>query len=268
MAQSQYIIRGGIEGRERLRILSRVMRQATLDLLTRAGLQSGMTCADIACGGGDVACDMALIVGPHGRAVGTDIDEPQLEIARHEAEALGHANITFLCADITRAPPPGEFDLVHARFLLTHLPDPAKALSHMGQALMPGGVIVVEDIDFSGYMCHPESPAVRRYVELYSAAVRARGGDSCIGPRLPSLLCEAGFTDVQMSVAQPAGIEGEVKLISPITMENIAGAVIAEGLATQADIDVLVEELYAFARTPGTLGCLPRVVGAWGRNKR
>ena len=46
------------------------------------------------------------------------------------------------------------------------------------------------------------------------------------------LLMEAGFDGVQMNVVQPAGLTGEVKLISPITMESIADAVETEGLAS------------------------------------
>lgn len=63
-----YIIRGGLPGRERLRILSRVMRPTTLALLQRAGVRSGMTCLDVGCGNGDVTFDMARIVGSIGRA--------------------------------------------------------------------------------------------------------------------------------------------------------------------------------------------------------
>jgi hypothetical protein len=68
-----------------------------------------------------------------------------------------------------------------------------------------------------------------------------------------------------MNIVQPAGLVGDVKLITPLTMENIAGAVIAEGLATEAEVAALVAELYAHAHTDGTIGCVPRIVEAWGR---
>jgi hypothetical protein len=67
-----------------------------------------------------------------------------------------------------------------------------------------------------------------------------------------------------MNIVQPAGATGEVKLIAAITMENIAEAVIAEGLASQIEIDELVADLYQFARDFGAIGCMPRVVEAWG----
>lgn len=134
--------------------------------------------------------------------------------------------------------------------------------------MRPGGVLVVVDVDFRGYFCYPESPALRRYVELYTETVRRRGGDANIGPRLPGLLAANGFEAVQMNVVQPAGTEGEVKLLSPLTMEYIADAVLAEGLASRAEIDQLVAELYEFARSLGTVGSGPRVVEAWGYRSR
>ena len=134
--------------------------------------------------------------------------------------------------------------------------------------MKPGAVLIVEDIDFTGHCCWPDSPAFRRYVDLYTASVQARGCDPNIGPRLPSLLRAADFIDVDVNVVQPAGITGEVKLISPITLEAIADAVLLAGLATPGDLSRTVDELYTFANTEGTFMSLPRIVQAWGYRKR
>ena len=263
MGKSAYIIRGGVPGRERLRMLSRVMRPTSLSLLQRAGIRTGMSCWEIGCGGGDLAFDIARAVAPVGRVVGTDIDAKKLEMAAREANEQRLTNIEFRLEDIAECEPQERFDLVHARFVLTHLANPAAALSRMRRALRPGGVIAIEDIDFRGHFCHPENAAFWRYVELYTETVRRRGADANIGPRLPSLVAAAGFTRVQMHIVQPAGTEGEVKLLSALTMENIADTVLAEGLASQAEIHQLVAELYEFARTPGTVGSAPRIVEVW-----
>ncbi|WP_263365353.1 class I SAM-dependent methyltransferase [Edaphobacter bradus] len=264
MGQTHYIIRGGIEGWERLRILSRVMRPTTMSLLGRVGVHPGMRCLEVAFGSGDVAFDLAAIVGSRGRVVATDVDHVKLERTTREAQERGVRNVEFRLSDILADEPEHGFDLVHARFLLTHLPDPAKALMRMRQALRPGGVVVIEDVDFNGYFCYPDFEAHRRYVELYIRTVQRRGGDPCIGPRLPSLLENAGFEEIGMNVVQPAGTEGEVKLISPITMENIVDAVIAEGFASRDEAKELTAQLYEFARRPGTVGAMPRVVETWG----
>ncbi len=264
MRSNAYVIGGGVEGRERLRILSRVMQPATLACLAQAGMKEAMACLEIGCGGGDVAFDMARMTGPLGRVVATDIDETKLDLGRREAAGLQLNSVEFRVGDITESTFAAEFDLVHARFVLTHLADPAKALGNMRGALRPGGVVVVEDIDFRGHFSYPESAALARYVELYSEVVRQKGADPNIGPRVPSLLTDAGFKNVQMRVVQPAGMADEVKLMTPITMRSIGPAVIAGGLASEAEVAGLVAELFEFAHTPGTIGSFPRVVQAWG----
>ena len=262
--RTHYIIRGGVEGRERLRVLARVMRSATLSLLQRAGLRPGMACLDIGCGGGDVSFDLARLVGPSGRVVGIDIDEVKVGIARTEAAEQQIANIEFRLVNICDSETNTKFDFAHARFLLSHLPNPSGALAKIAQAIRPGGILVVADTDFRGHFCYPDNPALWRYVELYTQTVKRRGGDANIGPRLPALLAENGFERVQMSVVHPAGMEGEVKLLTPLTMENIADAVLAEGLASRAEIDQIIAALYEFARAPSTAMSGPRVVEAWG----
>jgi len=240
------------------------MRPTSLALLERAGLEAGMKVLEIGSGGGDLAFDIARIVGAAGQVLGTDIDQAKLDLASCEAAELNLSNINFQLANIAESAPASQFDLVHTRFVLTHLTDPVQALKHVHAALRPGGTVVVEDIDFSGYFCYPDCAALWQYVQLYTETTRRRGVDANIGPRLPSLLAQAGFENIQVNIVQPAGFDGEVKLITPLTMENIADAVIAEGLATAEEIDRIVAELYAFANMPGTLGSTPRIFEAWG----
>jgi len=264
MQATSYIIRGGVEGRERQRLLSRLMRPTTLGLFERIGLRTGLVCLDVGCGGGDVTFDLARIVGAAGRVLGIDIDETVLELTRGEAAALRLGNVEFRKSGIMDGDIGSGFDIVYARFLLTHLNDPLSALVKMGRALKPGGLVVVEDIDFTGHFCHPKSTAFWRFVELYSQTVRRRDGDPNIGPRLPRLLIDLGCEGVQINVVQPAGIEGEVKLIHPITMESITNAVLASGLSTQKEVEDIITELYKLARDSRTVMSLPRVVQAWG----
>ncbi len=255
-----YVIRGVVEGRERLRLLSRIMHASTTALFDRLGIADGLMCLDVGCGGGDVTLELARRVAPNGKAVGADLDGTKLEIARREAAELGIGNVEFRLQDIREEKRAAEFDVVYARFLLTHLPDPASAINAFYATLKPGGLVIVEDIDCSGCFVFPESRAFWRFHELYCAVVRKRGGDPDIGPRLPLLLKDAGFAKVDLSVAQPMGLEGEVKLIGPTTMENIANAVVQAELASRAEIAELVKELYDLAADPRTVAGTPRVV--------
>ena len=262
---SGYVIRGVVEGRERLPVLARVTGDSSKALLDRLDLRDGLACLDAGCGGGDVTLELARRVAPSGRVVGVDADPTTLEIAREEARQRGIANVELRVADASRASPTPDFDVVYARFLLTHLKAPADAVAAFHRSLRPGGVVAVEDIDFTGHFTHPDSPSQRRFEELYCELVRRRGGDPNIGPRLPSLLRGAGFTAIGVAVVQPVALVGEPKLLTPITMENIADAVLQEGLATRAEVDETIRGLYDFATDPETLSGAPRIVQAWGR---
>ncbi len=264
---TDYVLRGGDEGAKRLRLLARVKWPTTKALLRRAGLRAGMQCLDLGCGQGGVTLNLARWVGPTGRVVGIDTDERCLEIARAQAQSHNLPAI-FRAGNAAELVEEAAYDLVFARFLLTHLADPAQALANMRQAARPGGLVVVEDIDFTGHFCWPACPAFTLYVSLYTEVVRQRGGDANIGPRLLALMLDAGLQDVQLRVVVPTFREGLGKRMADVTLEHIREAVVATGLATHAEVDRLVGELRSFATDPRTILSLPRIFQLWGRRKQ
>lgn len=62
-----YVLRGGDQGAERLRLLAAVKWPTTKPLLERAGLGPGMRCLDVGCGIGAVTLRMAEAVLPTGQ---------------------------------------------------------------------------------------------------------------------------------------------------------------------------------------------------------
>src|SRR5262245_53520071 len=119
---NDYVLRGGDHGAERLRLLASVKWPTTKPLLDRAGLRPGMRCLDVGCGGGAVAFRIAEAVQPAGRVTGIDFDERLVGLARAEAQRLGLA-VEFRTGSATQLEDRSAYDLVFARFLLTHLPD-------------------------------------------------------------------------------------------------------------------------------------------------
>jgi SAM-dependent methyltransferase len=208
-----------------------------------------------------------MLVGAEGRAVGMDIDAAVVELACSDARAEGLGNVDFRVGDASVLDG-GPYDVVYARFLLSHVADPAGVVLAMVAALAPGGVVIVEDTDHTGSFCHPDSPAFRRYVELYRETVRRRGGNADIGPQLPALLHQAGLQAVGVNACQPTGLSGEAKLMSPLTLDRISKAVIEDGIATASEVDRIRDELYAYYEDPKTVMSIPRIVQSWGRTAR
>jgi SAM-dependent methyltransferase len=261
---SDYVLRGGEAAAARLRLLAAVKWPTTRALLRRAGLRAGMRCLDVGCGTGAVTLRMARQVGETGLAVGVDRDGACLVIARRTAAAR-RLRAVFRQAEAQILEEPSHYDLVFARFLLSHLHEPAAALSRLVGATRPGGVVVVEDIEFAGSFTWPACPAYERYVALYQEVVRKRGADPEIGPRLFGLCRDAGLDPVRVKVVQPTFSRGSGKRLAAVTLEHIRESLIGTGLATDAEIDRLLAELDAFTSDRYTLVSLPRIFQVWGR---
>lgn len=264
MRSDYYIIRGGKSGRDRLKILSRVLHPTTMNLFERLGISPGMKCLDVGCGSGDVSFDLAEIVGEDGYVKAIDIDSIKIELALNETARFIPSQLEFLHADFFELYDNDTYDVIYARFVLTHLPSPGSALKKLYELLAPGGILVVEDIDFDGHFCYPENASFSRYIELYTKTVQLRGGDPFIGKRLPAMLRSAGYAHADMNVVIPAGIAGEVKYIAALTMDNIKDAVVEAEYATLQESEAIVVDLNNFADDQGTIISLPRIVQTWG----
>jgi ubiquinone/menaquinone biosynthesis C-methylase UbiE len=236
------------------------MRPQTLQVLERAGVVAGLRCLDLGCGGGDVTFDLASLVGLTGHVVGVDVDATKIELARADAEQVAVTNVDFRLGDVTDGLGEEEYDVVYARFVLTHLTDPEGAVATMLRALRPGGRVIVEDIDFRGSFCEPGHASFERYEEVYEDSARANGGDPWIALRLPAMLVTAGFEAVQPRVVQVADLEGESKVMPALTLEGIRATAVRHGVATDDELDRLVDDLYALARDPTTFVANPRMV--------
>ena len=207
---------------------------------------------------------MASIVGLQGRVIGTDTDGEILDLAQKDAEAANATNVEFRQMDACISLSREEFDLVYARFLLSHLSQPENCLATMTEACGPRGIIMIEDTDFSGSFCYPTCAAYESYKELYRKIVQQRGGDPDIGPKLPGMFRRAGIQAVELNVIQLVPIRGEGKLMAPITMSRISDAVTTEGLATKDEVQQILTELNEAAADCETVMSSPRIFQVWG----
>jgi SAM-dependent methyltransferase len=261
---SSYVIQGGRDGRERLRVLSSAVADTTEALLDRLVVPVDGRWLDVGCGGGDVALTIARR-HPRAVVVGIDFDADKIAIARAEAAGAGIANVSYELHDVTRPfPSAGSYDAVYARFVLSQMIDPVEVAERMVDAVRPGGVVAVEDTDIAGAACFPPSGAFERTNELYSALVRSRGADPDIGFRLPGILGAAGLTDLDVAVVQPAGMRGDAKQVQLLTLRNIREAAIACGLDDADEIDEIAAELERYVSRPDTLVTTARIVQCWG----
>jgi SAM-dependent methyltransferase len=259
-----YAIAGGLAGKQRLDVLSRALATDTAALLDHIDLRPGQRCVDIGCGGGNVSRELARRVGEDGWVVGIDLDQELLELAGAALAADGITNVEFRCDDAAHLET-SAYDLAYARLVLSHVSDPTMVIAAMVDAVRPGGVIAVEDLDISGLTCCPASPAHDRAIEIYGKTVSLRGGDAYLGSKLPALLRAAGLKDLHVTVSQPCGLDGDAKLIVPMVLAGMSEFAAGEGVATAAELADLVNELHRLAADPTVLMGMARMVHVWAR---
>ncbi len=264
-AVERYVIEGGRQGYDRLLVLAEAIGPGTAQLFDRVGLGPGMHCLDLGCGSGEVSFTIAQRVGPAGSVVGVDMDEVKLGLAREAAERRGLANVEFRHTNVNDWSDAGAYDLAYARMLLQHLRQPVDLLRRMWSAVRPGGVLAVEDADFTAAFCEPPLPAHDFFLDVYSEALRRRGGDPQIGRKLHRYFVAAGAGAPEVAIVQRVEIEGETTSLAHSTLAASADAIVGEGLATSEEIAEAVSALIAAAADPGTIMGLPRTFQAWTR---
>jgi ubiquinone/menaquinone biosynthesis C-methylase UbiE len=261
----RYVIRGGRPGAERLAVLARSWHATTTALLERVGLSNGMRCLDLGCGGGDLTLVMARWVGPRGAAVGIDMDEVKLDVARESAAEEGLTNVTFRAMNVYDWTEPDQYDVVYCRNVLQHLSRPVDVLREMWAGVRPGGVLVVEDADFEASFCWPPNEGHAFWRDRYQRALAASGGDPWSGRKLLEHFVAAGAPIPELAVVQRVENEGEGKTMPYLTIEATAESMIAAGIATYEEVAEALASLGPFIADPQTVVGTPRIVQAWAR---
>lgn len=261
----RYVIRGGRAGYDRLQLLARDRWPDTRALFARVGVGVGMRCVDLGCGGGEVTFEIARLIAPNGVVVGVDMDEVKLALAREAAASRGITNVEFRALNVNTWDEPAAYDLVYCRFLLQHLSQPVALLRRMWAAVRPGGVIVVEDADFDGWCCHPANEGFAFFVRTYAQALARRGGDHATGRKLYTHFLDAGIPDPHVSLVTPLHIADEGKMLPLSTLEAAGDAILAEGIATEDELDTALGQLAAFTADPSSLIAGPRIFQLWSR---
>ncbi|HKC20310.1 MAG TPA: methyltransferase domain-containing protein [Candidatus Dormibacteraeota bacterium] len=259
----RYVIRGGREGYDRLKILARTRWPDTSAFLERIGLRGGMRCVDLGCGGGDVTLEIARIVGPDGSVVGVDMDEVKLDLARSAAAEKGLSNVEFHAGNVNDWTAPSGYDLVYSRFLLQHLSRPGDLLRRMWYGVCSEGVLAVEDVDFDGLFCEPPNAAFDFFASTFPRTIARYGGDGSIGRKLHRLFLEVGIPDPQVKLVQWAESSGDGKRLPLLTLEATAKSMVEGGLATQQEIDAAAADLAEFTNDPATIVGSPRIFQVW-----
>jgi len=119
-------------------------RQMTEAIVAEAKVEPGMQVLDVACGTGEPAISIALLLRGTGLVVGTDISPEPLKIAEQRARDRSLGNARFQQADVHSLPfAEGSFDRVTCRLGIMFFSDLAGALREMRRVVKPGGRVTL-----------------------------------------------------------------------------------------------------------------------------
>jgi SAM-dependent methyltransferase len=241
--------------RQRLALLETCYDRRTIARLQRLGIAPGWRCLDVGAGGGSISRWLAERVGSSGSVVAIDLDLRLLE-------PLATPTLSVRRVDIRREELPEGADLVHARFLLEHLPECETVLRRMIRALRPGGWLVITDADYRTVRLSEPDAAFDRVASSFGAAIRAAGWDTQLGPSLASLFENAGLVDVSAESCQDYGRGGAHAVLFAATCRRLRDVLTQHG-ASAADVDRIETRLAS-----STVGFFsPTSWTAWGRRK-
>lgn len=179
-------------------------------------------------------------------AIDGDVDAVAAASALVEAAGLTNVTVREGKADATGLEP-GAFDVVMMRHVLAHNGTSAQAIvRHLATLLVPGGCVLLVDVDMTAFRARPQSAVFSELMERYAEFQVARGGAIQVGLHLDELLIGAGlevraYTGLYDVVSPPPGLRG------PAWAAREAMAV--AGIVTEDEIAAWGEAFDAFEAT-------------------
>lgn len=191
----------------RLQLLAEVFARPSAELLAQEVPREVGLAVDVGCGPAASTRLLAAVTGAR-RVVGLDQSPRFIQLAR---AGWRDGTARFECYDLLGDRPPAvwDADLVWARMLLAHVPDVSGAVCRLAGLLVPGGVLVVEDVE----SIDTTDEVFASYLRAVGRLVASRGATLVAGPLVTAVADPGGARRVRdRVVAHPVPAQQAARL--------------------------------------------------------
>ena len=156
-----------------------------------AELHEGETVLDLGSGAGADVLISARRVGATGRAIGLDMTDEMLALARANAREAGVENVEFVKGYIEEMPlADASVDVVISNCVINLSGDKQRVMAEAARVLRPGGRLAVSDVIADGHM----DDATRADMAAWTGCIAG----ALTRPEFERALAGAGFTDIEI----------------------------------------------------------------------
>jgi arsenite methyltransferase len=156
-----------------------------------ADLHEGETVLDLGSGAGADVLISARRVGETGRAIGLDMTDQMLDLARANAAEAGVDNVEFVKGYMEDIPlPDGSVDAVISNCVINLAADKRKVLAEAARVLRPGGRFAISDVIADPDMDRATREDLQQWTGCVAGAL-TRG-------QFEAMLADEGLTDIEI----------------------------------------------------------------------
>lgn len=241
---SCYALSTGAQDRERLTLLNELHNPSSLSQLE---ITPGMRILTLGCGIGLLELEMARQTTVEGLVIATDVNSDQLEIADQFRKNAGIQQLQFFQMDAFDVEKiPGQFDRVHCRFVLTHLPleKAFQILALLYKKVAPGGFLLIEEIaTIDSLYCEPFHIGYEKWRKGVQKQFFLQKSDPSPGKHFLHYLNEEGYMSSYTSYQPILSSSREKRLLS-LGVRSVSKKILESQLMSPEEIEELLTLLY------------------------
>lgn len=169
-------------------------------------LKRGCRIVDAGCGPGLWTPLLARAIGPRGRIIGVDVSAEALVTAQQRSHGQWYeGQVHYKQGSMEHLPvASSSIHTIFSANVSQYLPEPIQTFATLGRYLVPGGHLVIKDIDYGTMRFYNINPALQARVfqareewEKQRLLEEYPFEDSWVGSKLASYLRAAGYENVQ-----------------------------------------------------------------------